>query len=84
MARKSGAKAPSKSKAKAKTDAPVLASRPSRDQHLSMSVRKIANGYIVSKSETRGDKYTSRETFTPTMPKISIGVRERGAKGGGE
>lgn len=41
----------------------------------SVSIRKIDNGFIVSES-TYGPKcgYKTKETFTPTAPKIEMGT----------
>lgn len=39
----------------------------------SLSIRKIANGYIISESRTVRGKYTHTERFSPTKPKIEIG-----------
>jgi hypothetical protein len=39
----------------------------------SVSVRKIANGYIVTESKSTARSFTSKETFSPSKPKIEIG-----------
>lgn len=45
------------------------------DQHVSVSVRKIANGFIAQHSRTgpKGD-YQSTETFHPKKPAISVSM----------
>lgn len=65
---------PEKTPAKAKPKKSEALSSPSRDQSVSISVRKIDNGYLTSRSEYRNGNYVSRETFTPSKPKIIIGV----------
>lgn len=50
-------------------------------QHASVSVRKIANGYIVSESCDTPKGYQSTERFTPDKPKLTLpGVVTKGKK----
>lgn len=58
----------------APTEAVPAASQGRRD----LSVRKIANGYVVRESTSHRGKYVERETFTPTAPKISIANAPKG------
>lgn len=73
---KSAAKpAPKKSKAKKGTKTDAVPSSLGREQSVSISVRKIDNGYLTRRSEvSRTGEYIERETFTPSKPKIVIGV----------
>ncbi len=41
-------------------------------EHMSVSVRKIDNGYIVSKCTDGPRGYQTEETYSPTKPKIEI------------
>jgi hypothetical protein len=43
-----------------------------RDEYASVSVRKIDNGYIVSKSVSGPKGYKCSEEFSPTKPKLEI------------
>jgi hypothetical protein len=36
---------------------------------IQVSVRKIANGYVASRSGMQGDKYVNQERFFPNIPK---------------
>ncbi len=60
-----------KSKAKAKLDSPL---GPSREH--SVSIRKIANGYVTRVSEMIGKgadaRYVEKETFSKAQPKVSV------------
>lgn len=44
----------------------------SRDEHVSMNVRKISNGFVVSHSHEGPHGYKHTETFHPTKPKIEV------------
>lgn len=59
-----------------KANTPKAVSMPDH-QHASVSVRKIDNGYIISRSHDgpKGE-YKHTETFTAKRPKISIPVIE--------
>lgn len=65
--------APKKSKAK-NTKGDAVPGLLTREQSVSISVRKIDNGYLTRRSEYRNGDYVERETFTPSKPKIVIGV----------
>jgi len=41
-------------------------------QHCSVSVRKIKNGFVVSKSTSDGNKYDHEEEYHPKKPSIDI------------
>lgn len=41
-------------------------------QSVSVSVRKIKNGYVISKSQDGPKGYSYTEEFTPTRPKLEI------------
>ena len=43
-----------------------------QDQYASVSVRKIANGYLVCESVSGPKGYKSTERFSPTKPKITM------------
>lgn len=43
-----------------------------RDEYASVSIRKIDNGYIVSKSTSGPKGYTCSESFSPTKPKLDV------------
>lgn len=49
---------------------------PVSNQHVSVHVEKIENGYLVRKHahSDAADSYRSETTFTPTMPKIEVVV----------
>lgn len=46
---------------------------PMNESH-SVSVRKIDNGFIVSKSSSTPSGYKCSETFSPTKPKLDMAV----------
>lgn len=48
-------------------------------QRRSISVRKIANGYIVNKSSSGPDGYKDEDYYTAKPPEIDIQVREKRA-----
>jgi hypothetical protein len=54
------------------TRPPMLATAGTMDERVSMSIRKIANGYVVSHSGEKNGKQFYRETFTPTKPMVHI------------
>lgn len=60
------AKAPSKP-----AKAPVASSAIAPSKDMSVNIRKISNGYLVTKSGYKGDKYVSTEVFMKTVPKLS-------------
>lgn len=41
-------------------------------EHMSVSVRKIKNGFLVSKSTSSGDSYDHEEAYHEKKPKIDI------------
>lgn len=41
-------------------------------EHVSVSVRKIDNGYIMSHSHSKNGEYKSRETYHATKPKLDV------------
>ncbi len=43
----------------------------SENESVSISARKIDNGYIVCESRSKGSDYTYSETFTDTKPNLS-------------
>ncbi len=45
-----------------------------RDEYASVSVRKIDNGFVISKSVSGPKGYKSTEVFSPTKPKLDIPV----------
>ena len=42
------------------------------EEYASVSIRKIDNGFIVSKSHSGPKGYRCTETFSPTKPKIEL------------
>lgn len=50
-----------------------------KDEYHSVSVRKIDNGFIVSKSSSTPKGYKSTEVFSPTKPKLDIPVAAKPA-----
>lgn len=51
-----------------------------RDEYASVSVRKIDNGYIVSRSVSGPKGYKSSETFSATKPKLEVPVAKTTAR----
>jgi hypothetical protein len=51
-----------------------------RDEYASVSVRKIDNGFIVSRSVSGPKGYKSSETFSPTKPKLEVPIAKMAAK----
>jgi hypothetical protein len=51
-----------------------------RDEYASVSIRKIDNGFIVSRSVSGPKGYSCSETFSPTKPKLDIPVAPAKAK----
>jgi len=45
-----------------------------RDEYASVSVRKIDNGFIISRSFSGPKGFKSSETFSPTKPKLEVPV----------
>ncbi len=41
-------------------------------EYASVSVRKIANGYLISESKSGPKGYTSSDRYSPTKPKITM------------
>lgn len=41
-------------------------------ESVSVSVRKIDNGYIVSRSRSDAKGYSCTETFSPTKPRLDL------------
>lgn len=41
-------------------------------EHHHVSIRKIDNGFILSKTTSKGDKYSSNETYHDKKPTIDI------------
>jgi hypothetical protein len=76
-------KAPGKSKpgdkpkAKSKSTASCAVGGPSSQQQ-NISIRKIDNGYVVSRSEYRRGQYVERQTYTPSKPQIQIANAPKG------
>lgn len=68
----SGAKvSPAKSKpTKANSVRSMMVDR----EHQSVSVRKISNGFVISKSCDGPKGYTCTEEFSPTKPKIEMQI----------
>lgn len=59
-----------------------IGAKPSLNESVSVSSRKIDNGYVVSTSRSTDDGYTCTETFSTERPQLSTGVDpgvERGA-----
>ncbi len=44
----------------------------SKDEHVSISVRKIDNGYVARHSHSSPQGYTEREVYHATKPKIAM------------
>jgi hypothetical protein len=55
-----------------------------RDEYASVSIRKIDNGFIVSRSISGPKGYSCTETFSPTKPKLDLpgGVPKAKSAGG--
>lgn len=55
-------------------------------EHCSVTMRKIKNGYLVSKSMSKGDKYDHEEEYHERKPNIDvfsiplIGTKNKSAK----
>lgn len=43
-----------------------------KNESISVSTRKIDNGYIVSRSRSSDDSYECSESYSPTKPDISL------------
>lgn len=43
-----------------------------QSMHCSVSVRKIKNGYVVSKSTSTGNKFNSEEEYHPKKPNVDL------------
>jgi hypothetical protein len=43
-----------------------------KSMHCSVSVRKIKNGYVVSKSTSNGNKYNHEEEYHPKKPNVDL------------
>lgn len=73
--KKSGKGKAAKSKAgkpkKASNTTPVDAVSPN-NQRQSITIRKIANGYVTSKSGYSKGQYVERETFSRTAPRVVV------------
>lgn len=70
-----------------KTKAPKpMSVSPSRSQNerVSVSARKIENGYLVCESRSSDKGYTDREYFSPTKPKLSVAAVTGAGKRGGK
>lgn len=75
MPKKSTAKKPTKKTARKKAVSSVSAPDvPNRSE--TMSIRKISNGWLVTKDSYNqsSGKFASRETFTKTKPKLEIKI----------
>lgn len=64
-----------KKKTKAKVGVEVAPARRDRAEYHSVSIRKIQNGFIVSKTTDRNGDYTNEEYFSKTRPKIDLGPK---------
>lgn len=49
-----------------------LGAQPTPSKNMTVSVREIDNGFIVSKSGYKGDKYVSTEMYTDRAPTFDI------------
>lgn len=58
-----------KSSSKAK---PSTSAMPTPSNRRNVCIEKISNGYILTESGMRGDKFFERRTFTPKQPKVLI------------
>lgn len=64
--------------AKRKSDTAAVVSMPmgsgelGNDTSLSVSTRKITNGFVTSESRTGNGEYTYKETYSPTAPSLSV------------
>lgn len=57
--------------------------RPGKDDHASVSVRQISNGFVASQARSGAKGYEHTETFHPTAPKITVSVAKPVAKPAG-
>ena len=63
-------KKPMTKKKKGQVDPPVMGGNGGGDA--SISLRKIANGWLISESGIKRGKYVNKETFSKTKPAITI------------
>lgn len=57
----------------------VPVSAPSSDSE-SVRIRKISNGFLISRESFKRGKFTTHEEFSPTKPVIMAGAVEKGRK----
>lgn len=50
-----------------------------KHESVSVSTRKIDNGYIVSRSRSTDDSYECSETYSATKPNLEVGGAKRAA-----
>lgn len=55
-----------------KTFSGVVDGPDAENESVSLSVRKISNGYLVSESHSKGSDYTYSENFSPTKPNLAV------------
>lgn len=60
---------------------PSISSPANQDQSVSVSVRKIENGYVVCRSEDGPQGYSYRESFSASRPTLEVEGREPKATG---
>lgn len=69
-----------KRKKKMSPDMAVPMSSPDREARQSVSVRKIKNGFLSSRSGHLDDPYKSEDTFHPTKPTVKVSVKDKKAR----
>lgn len=74
------AKRKAKKKSKGKGVEACCAPMPSENESRSVRVRKISNGYVVSKSSSGPKGYKDEEIFTASKPSIEMQVKESKAR----
>lgn len=63
-------------------DTAAVASMPVSEGHYaSVSVRKIDNGYITSRTSNHGQNYVSTETFSENQPDLDGGIHGPDSEG---
>lgn len=48
-----------------------------RDERTTLDIQRISNGYLITRSERKGDVYRETKTFSPTAPRIDIAKPKR-------
>lgn len=65
---------------KAKAEAAASPTIPPDREYHSVSVRKIENGFLITKNIERNGKYESREFFSKVRPSVNIDSKPLGPR----